>query len=92
MLLTVPIFYPIALSLGFEPIPFALVGILVIEAGVLTPPFGLGVFVVKAAVPDPELKLSEIFRGVTPYWILILVVAALVYSFPQLALWLPSKI
>jgi tripartite ATP-independent transporter DctM subunit len=92
MLLTVPIFYPIAVSLGFEPIPFALVGILVIEAGVLTPPFGLGVFVVKAAVPDPELKLNEIFLGVTPYWILILVVAALVYSFPQLALWLPSKI
>jgi C4-dicarboxylate transporter DctM subunit len=92
MLLTVPIFWPIAQSIGLEAISFALIGILVIEAGVLTPPFGLGVFVVKAAVPDPDLTLAEIFWGVTPYWVLILVVAAVVYVFPALALWLPSKL
>jgi C4-dicarboxylate transporter DctM subunit len=92
MLLTVPIFWPIAQSIGLEAISFALIGILVIEAGVLTPPFGLGVFVVKAAVPDPDLTLAEIFWGVTPYWVLILTVAAVVYVFPALALWLPSKL
>jgi C4-dicarboxylate transporter DctM subunit len=92
MLLTVPIFWPIAQSIGLEAISFALIGILVIEAGVLTPPFGLGVFVVKAAVPDPDLTLAEIFWGVTPYWVLILAVAAVVYWFPALALWLPSKL
>ena len=92
MLLTVPIFWPIAKALGFEPVMFALVGILVIEAGILTPPFGLGVFVVKAAVVDPQLTVVEIFKGATPYWILILVVAAAVYVFPPLAQWLPSKI
>ncbi len=92
MLLTVPIFWPIASSLGVDPIVFALIGILTIEAGVLTPPFGLGIFVVKAAVPDSTVTLGEIFRGATPYWILILAVAALVYWFPQLALWLPSRL
>lgn len=90
MLLTVPVFWPIASALGLDPIVFALVGILVIEAGVLTPPFGLSVFVVKASVPDPQLTVSEIFRGVTPYWILILAVAWLIYIWPPLATWLPS--
>jgi len=90
MLLTVPIFWPIASSLGFDPIVFALVGILVIEAGVLTPPFGMSVFVVKASVPDSELTVREIFQGVAPYWILILFVAWLIYAWPALATWLPS--
>lgn len=91
MLLTVPIFWPIATSFGFDPIVFALVGILVIEAGVLTPPFGISVFVVKAAVPDPQVTAAEIFRGVAPYWILILFLAWLVYAWPPLATWLPGR-
>lgn len=92
MLLTVPIFWPLATALGFDPIVFALVGILVIEAGVLTPPFGIGVFVVKAAVPDKNITISEIFMGTIPYWVLILFVAWLVYAMPSLATWLPSKV
>jgi TRAP-type mannitol/chloroaromatic compound transport system permease large subunit len=48
------------------------------------------VFVVKASVPDPQLTVSEIFRGVTPYWIQILAVAWLIYIWPPLATWLPS--
>jgi TRAP-type mannitol/chloroaromatic compound transport system permease large subunit len=68
------------------------VGILVIEAGVLTPPFGIGVFVVKAAVPDRSIRIQEIFAGATPYWILILVVAACVWFFPPLATWLPARL
>lgn len=89
MLLTVPIFWPIAAGLGIDPIVFALVGILAIEAGVLTPPFGLGVFVVHSAIPD-NVGLSEVFRGVTPYWILILATAFIVWSFPAIATWLPA--
>lgn len=92
MLLTVPIFWPIAISFGFDPIVFALVGILVIEAGVLTPPFGMSVFVVKASVPDADLTVREIFRGVTPYWFLILFLAWLIYAWPPLATWLPSHL
>ena len=90
MLLTVPIFWPIASGFGFNPIVFALVGILVIEAGVLTPPFGLSVFVVKASVPDKDLTVREIFEGVTPYWMLILFLAWLIYAWPPLATWLPA--
>ncbi|WP_066160817.1 TRAP transporter large permease [Hydrogenophaga pseudoflava] len=91
MLLTVPIFWPIAMSMGFDPIAFALIGILVIEAGVLTPPFGMSVFVVKAAVPDRNLTVREIFVGVTPYWVMILFMAWLIYAWPALATWLPSR-
>ncbi|MGN1055956.1 MAG: TRAP transporter large permease [Comamonas sp.] len=91
MLLTVPIFWPIAMSMGFDPIAFALIGILVIEAGVLTPPFGMSVFVVKAAVPDRNLTVREIFVGVTPYWLMILFLAWLIYVWPVLATWLPSR-
>lgn len=92
MLLTVPIFWPVAQALGIDPIVFALVGILVIEAGVLTPPFGISVFVVKAAVPDPAITVREIFIGTIPYWILILVVAWVVYVWPPIATWLPGKV
>jgi len=92
MLLTVPIFWPVAMALGIDPIMFALIGILVIEAGVLTPPFGIGVFVVKAAIPDRNITVSEIFMGSVPYWVLILFLAWLIYVWPPLATWLPSHI
>lgn len=90
MLLTVPLFWPIAQAMGYPPITFALIGILVIEAGILTPPLGLGVFVVKTAVPDPDVTLWEIFRGAMPYWMMMLLVAYLIYLWPPLAEWLPS--
>lgn len=91
ILLTVPIFAPMAEAMGIDAIAFAIFGILVIEAGLLTPPFGLLVFTVKAAVPDESVRLGEIFSGAIPYWILIIVVAVLVLMFPQLATWLPNN-
>jgi len=72
ILLTVPIFAPIALALGIDPLAFAIFGILVIEAGLLTPPFGLLVYTVKGAVPDPSATLGKIFLGSFPYFLLIL--------------------
>ncbi len=90
MLLTVPLFWPIAQAMGIDAVVFAIVGILVIEAGVLTPPFGIGAFVVLAAIPDKELRLSEVFRGLAPYWIMILGIAVAVYVFPPLATLVPS--
>ena len=90
ILLTVPIFAPIALALGIDPLAFAIFGILVIEAGLLTPPFGLLVYTVKGAVPDPSATLGKIFIGSFPYFLLILVAAFIVLSFPQLANWLPA--
>lgn len=90
ILLTVPIFAPIALALGIDPLAFAIFGILVIEAGLLTPPFGLLVYTVKGAVPDPTATLGKIFAGSFPYFILILVAAFIVLFVPQLANWLPK--
>jgi len=92
MLLTVPIFAPIAEQLGYDPIAFAIVGILAIEAGLLTPPFGLLVYTVKAAVQDedPSVSILDIFRSSMPYWVIILVAMTLIILFPQIATFLPS--
>lgn len=92
ILITVPIFVPLALAAGIDEIAFAIFGILVIEAGLLTPPVGLLVFTVKASVSDPSVTLGEIFKGSLPYWLLILAVAFLIYIVPEIASWLPSKI
>lgn len=90
ILLTVPIFAPIAMTLGFDPIAFAIIGILAVETGLLTPPFGILVFTVKAAVPEPSVQLAEIFRGSVPYWIILLLVVAAIVVFPSIATYLPS--
>jgi C4-dicarboxylate transporter DctM subunit len=90
LLLTVPIFAPIAIQLGFDPLAFAIIGILAVECGLLTPPFGLLVFTVKAAVNDRTVSLGEIFYGATPYWAVLLIVIAAIAMFPQIASYLPS--
>jgi tripartite ATP-independent transporter DctM subunit len=92
MLLTVPIFAPIAESLGYNPIAFAIVGILAIEAGLLTPPFGLLVYTVKSAIQDddPGVTLVDIFKSSTPYWAIMLLAMTLIIVFPQIATALPS--
>jgi len=85
ILLTVPIFVPLVIQSGFDPVAFAIFGILMIEAGLLTPPFGLLVYTVKGSVPDPEVTLAEIFLGSIPYLVMILIVAAMIWAFPMLA-------
>jgi tripartite ATP-independent transporter DctM subunit len=91
ILLTVPVFAPLAVALGFDPIAFAIIGILAIETGLLTPPFGILVFTVKAAVMgEPDLKNGEIFRGSVPYWIALLSAIIFIVFFPSLATWLPN--
>lgn len=91
ILLTLPLFWPIAEELGTDPFAFAVFGILAIEAGLLTPPFGLLVYTVKGAVPDPTVQLGEIFKGSIPYWLLMLVAMTLVWYFPILATALHKK-
>ena len=91
ILLTVPVFGPIAVALGFDPIAFAIIGIIAIETGLLTPPFGILVFTVKAAVTDEKnLSTGEIFRGSIAYWIALLGVILAIVIFPQIATWLPN--
>jgi C4-dicarboxylate transporter DctM subunit len=91
ILLTVPVFAPLAMALGFDPLAFAIIGILAIETGLLTPPFGILVFTVKAAIPDEkDLTPAEIFRGAAPFWVVLLAAIVLVAIFPQIASWLPN--
>ena len=96
MLLTVPIFAPIAAAMGMDPLAYALVGILAIEAGILTPPFGLLVYTVKASIPDQgdgdNVTLMDIFKGSTPYWILLLALIILLYNFPGIVTVLPKLV
>ncbi len=91
ILLTVPVFAPVAVALSFDPIAFAIIGIIAIETGLLTPPFGILVFTVKAAVTDEkDLSTAEIFKGSVPYWIALLGVILAIVIFPQIATWLPN--
>ena len=91
ILLTVPVFAPLAVALGFDPIAFAIIGIIAIETGLLTPPFGILVFTVKAAVSDEkDLMPGEIFKGAIPYWIMLLIAILSIVFFPQVATWLPN--
>lgn len=94
MLLTVPVFAPLAAQLGIDPVAFALIGVLVIEAGLLTPPFGVNVFAVKAAAQqfDPQTRTSSIFAGSAPGWIILLGLTAALMAFPSLATWLPRQL
>ena len=90
MLLTVTIFEPIAVKVGYDPIAFAIIGILAIEAGLLTPPFGLLVFTVKSAIDDDDVTIWQIFKSSTPYWMIMLLGVILLVLFPKIATWLPS--
>jgi C4-dicarboxylate transporter, DctM subunit len=90
MLLTVPIFEPLAVQLGYDPLGFAIVGILAIEAGLLTPPFGLLVYTVKAAIQDDTVSIMEIFASSAPYWLIMLALVVVIAYVPQIATFLPK--
>jgi len=92
MLLTAAIFSPIAIKLGMDPIAFAIIAIVAIEAGLLTPPFGLLVYTVKSAIQDidPEMNVMTIFKSSIPYWIIMLIAMALIVRFPVIATYLPN--
>lgn len=92
MLLTVPIFAPIAAALGFDPLAFAIIGIIAVETGLLTPPFGILVFTVKAALPGENVTIGQIFSGSVPYWIALLAVIISLAVFPEIATYLPKLI
>ncbi|MEM9551790.1 MAG: TRAP transporter large permease subunit [Pseudomonadota bacterium] len=87
MLLTVPIFFPLAQTLGFDPIWFGLIMLLALEISFTTPPFGLLLFVMKGVAP-PDTTMRDIYVSALPFILCSLVLVALLIAFPQLALWL----
>lgn len=90
MLLTVPIFFPLAQSLGFDLVWFAIIMLLSLEISFTTPPFGLLLFVMKGVAP-PGTTMREIYTSAFPFIGCSLMLVALLIAFPNLALWLPSQ-
>lgn len=89
MLLTVPIFFPLAASLGFDPIWFALIMLLALEISFTTPPFGLLLFVMKGVAP-PDTTMRDIYMSAIPFILCSLALVLLLILFPAIALWLPG--
>ena len=88
IMLTVPIFYPVVSALGFSPMWFGVVIVLVTQIGVITPPVGINVYVVSGVARD--VPLHVIFKGVLPMLLALVIATALLIPFPQIALFLPS--
>jgi tripartite ATP-independent transporter DctM subunit len=89
ILLTIPIFYPVVVTtLGYDPIWFGVIIVLVVAMGVITPPVGMNVYIIKGVVPD--IPLEVIFRGIWPFLLAILICIALLIIFPGIATVLPN--
>ncbi|MBI3708584.1 MAG: TRAP transporter large permease [Proteobacteria bacterium] len=88
LLITLPLFFPIIKSLGFDPIWFGILVVCVVEIGLITPPVGMNLFVIASVVPD--LSLRTVVTGVTPFIVADLVRLVILVAFPWISLWLPS--
>lgn len=88
LLLTVPIFFPLVTGLGFDPVWFGIIVVVVTEISLITPPVGLNVFILKGVVGD--VSTATIFRGVTPFWLVDILRLLLLLLIPGLVLFLPS--
>ncbi|UWQ92373.1 TRAP transporter large permease [Rhodobacteraceae bacterium M382] len=88
LLLTVPIFFPLVTGLGFDPVWFGIIVVVVTEISLITPPVGLNVFILKGVVGD--VSTGTIFRGVTPFWVVDILRLLLLLAIPGLVLFLPS--
>ncbi len=90
VLITVPVFLPLVVKYGYDPIWFSIIVVIVVELGLIHPPVGMNLFVIQAQAPD--VKLTAIYRGIIPFLIAPFVMIALLLVFPELALWLPKKL
>ena len=90
VLLTLPVFFPLVVSLGFDPVWFGIIIVLVVMIGLISPPVGMNMFVVRNMLP--ELSTATIFKGVMPFVYTLVVVLALLVAFPQIALFLPQAL
>lgn len=86
MLILVPLMLPVVSDMQVDLIWFGIITVIAVEIGLLTPPFGISVFVIKSALDDPEITLSDIFIGAAPFALLMLFVLGLVLAFPMLAI------
>jgi len=88
MLITVPVFLPLIVEIGYDPVWFGVLVVAVVEIGLVTPPVGLNIFVIRAQLPD--IPIMSIYQGILPFLFAGLGLIALLMIFPGLALWLPG--
>ncbi|WP_370222910.1 TRAP transporter large permease [Pararhodobacter marinus] len=88
VLITVPVFLPVLTGYGFDPILFGVLVAILVELGLITPPVGMNLFIIRAQVPD--MPMAALYRGITPFLIAPLILIMLILAFPPLTLWLPE--
>ena len=88
ILLTVPILLPMVKALGFDPIWFGIIIVLIVEMGTITPPVGVNVYVIEGVAED--VPLETIFKGIFPFLAALIVAAVILMIFPQIVTFLPS--
>ncbi|MCB1437089.1 MAG: TRAP transporter large permease [Rhodobiaceae bacterium] len=90
ILVTVPVFLPIIQSLGFDSVWYGILMVIMVEVGLITPPVGLNIFVIRAQMPD--ISLGTVYKGIVPFLLADATLVGLLIIFPDIALWLPSKL
>jgi len=90
VLLTVPIFFPLVTQLGFDPVWFGILIVVIVEIGLISPPVGMNLFVLSSLLP--EVSTPTLFRGVIPFVVADIVRLAILIAFPAISLWLPSAL
>ena len=89
MLITLPVFMPVVISLGFDPIWFGILFVINMEIGYMTPPFGFNLFYLKSVVP-PGITMGDIYRSVVPFVIVQIIGMGIIMAYPKIATWLPD--
>lgn len=84
LVITIPVVYPIIVALGFDPVWFGIIAVLTVELGLITPPMGMNIFVIKAMAP--HIKLADMFRGVAPFIVSDLIRLVIIVAFPAISL------
>ncbi|MGH8682568.1 MAG: TRAP transporter large permease [Burkholderiales bacterium] len=88
ILLTVPLFFPVVTGLGFDPLWFGVIVVIVVQIGLISPPVGMNIFVVKSLLR--HVSMGEVFRGVLPFNVALVALLAIMVAFPELATYLPK--
>ena len=88
VLLTIPVFFPVITALGFDPVWFGILIVTIVEIGMISPPVGMNLFVLKSLLPG--VSLTTMYRGLWPFVTADVVRLAILIAFPALSLWLPS--
>jgi TRAP-type C4-dicarboxylate transport system permease large subunit len=88
ILLTLPVFFPIITNLGFDPVWFGILIVVVVQIGLISPPVGMNLFVLSTLLP--EVPTGTVFRGVMPFVFMNVVLLAILVAFPSISLYLPK--